>query len=89
MLVSQCIRRTPHNDESFLPDGVTVCSVMFVTTVLYMCVMRYVWNQHWILVLLFGIFIIIDLYFLAANAIKFLEGSLYSHKNLATQHLFS
>ncbi|CAF0761725.1 unnamed protein product [Adineta ricciae] len=55
--------------------GVTVCSVMFVTTILYMCVMRYVWNQHWILVLLFGIFIVIDLYFLAANAIKFLEGA--------------
>ncbi|UJR26449.1 hypothetical protein I4U23_007779 [Adineta vaga] len=55
--------------------GVTVCSVMLITTILYMCVMRYVWNHHWILVLLFGIFLIIDVYFLAANAIKFFEGA--------------
>ncbi|CAF1364347.1 unnamed protein product [Adineta steineri] len=55
--------------------GVTVCSVMCITTILYICVMRYVWNHHWCFVLLFGVFSIIDFYFLAANAIKFLEGA--------------
>ena len=59
-------------------DGVTVCSLMLITTVLYMCVSRYVWNHHWILVALFGIFLIIDLYFMAANAVKFFEGCLNS-----------
>lgn len=55
-------------------DGVTVCSVMLITTILYMCVLRYVWNHHWLLVTLFGVFLLIDLYFLAANAVKFFEG---------------
>ena len=55
-------------------DGVTVCSVMLITTILYMCVIRYVWNHHWILVILFGTFLIVDIGFLAANVIKFFEG---------------
>ena len=55
-------------------DGVTVCSVMLITTILYMCVIRYVWNHHWIRIILFGTFIIIDISFLAANVMKFFEG---------------
>lgn len=47
---------------------------MLITTILYMCVMRYVWNNHCIRVILFGAFLIIDLYFLAANVMKFFEG---------------
>ncbi|UJR22627.1 hypothetical protein I4U23_025668 [Adineta vaga] len=54
--------------------GVTVCSDMLITTILYMCVMRYVWKHHWIRVILFGLFLFIDVYFLAANAVKFFEG---------------
>ena len=73
MLVSHSTDR--NSIDSLSLDGVTVCSVMLITTILYMCVLRYVWNHHWILVTLFGIFLIIDLYFLAANAVKFFEGS--------------
>jgi K+ transporter len=54
--------------------GVTVCSVMIITTVLYMCVMRYTWGKPWYLVLLFGVFLIIDLYTLASNATKIPSG---------------
>lgn len=46
--------------------GVTVCSVMVITTILYMMVMRYSWLKPIWLVGLFGIFLIIDLYTLAA-----------------------
>lgn len=56
-------------------DGVTVCSVMVITTILYMCVMRYVWHNHWIRVTLFGLFLLIDLFFLSANVMKFFEGA--------------
>jgi K+ transporter len=62
------------NTKEFFLDGVTVCSVMFITTILYMCVLRYVWNHHWLSVLSFAVFLIIDLYFLAANAAKFFDG---------------
>jgi K+ transporter len=62
------------NTKEFFLDGVTVCSVMFITTILYMCVLRYVWNHHWFSVLSFAVFLIIDLYFLAANAVKFFDG---------------
>ncbi|CAF1257676.1 unnamed protein product [Adineta steineri] len=55
--------------------GVTVCSDMLITTILYMCVIRYVWKHHWLNVILFGLFIFIDISFLAANAIKFFEGA--------------
>ena len=48
---------------------------MLITTVLYMCVIRYVWKQHWIYVMLFGVFLLFDLIFLAANVMKFLEGA--------------
>ncbi|CAF1122433.1 unnamed protein product [Rotaria sp. Silwood1] len=55
--------------------GVTVCSDMLITSILYMFVMRYVWNNHWIRVILFGIFLIFDITFLSANIIKFFEGA--------------
>ncbi|CAF3164371.1 unnamed protein product [Rotaria socialis] len=55
--------------------GVTVCSDMLITSILYMCVMRYVWNNHWIRVALFGTFLIIDITFLSANVVKFFEGA--------------
>ncbi len=54
--------------------GVTVCSVMIITTALYMCVMRYTWRKPWYLVLPFGIFLIIDSYTWAANATKIPSG---------------
>jgi K+ transporter len=46
--------------------GVTVCSVMVITTILYMMVMRCTWLKPIWLVILFGIFLIIDLYTFAA-----------------------
>ncbi|CAF1466544.1 unnamed protein product [Rotaria sordida] len=55
--------------------GVTVCSDMLITSILYMCVMRYVWNNHWIRVILFGIFLIFDIIFLSANMVKFFQGA--------------
>ncbi|CAF1343571.1 unnamed protein product, partial [Didymodactylos carnosus] len=54
--------------------GVTVCSVMIITTVLYMCVMRYTWRKPLYLILPFGIFLIIDSYTWTANAIKVPDG---------------
>jgi potassium uptake protein len=54
--------------------GVTVCSVMIITTVLYMCVMYFTWNKPWYFVLPFGIFLIIDGYTWASNATKIPEG---------------
>lgn len=46
--------------------GVTVCSVMVITTILFMMVMRWTWLKPLWLVALFGIFLIIDLYTFAA-----------------------
>ncbi|CAF1366893.1 unnamed protein product [Adineta ricciae] len=46
--------------------GVTVCSVMVITTILYMMVMRYSWSNPIWIVILFGIFLVIDLYTFAA-----------------------
>ena len=57
--------------------GLTVCSVSVITTVLFMGVIRYVWKQSWIWVILFGLFLIIDCVFWAANAMKFIEGFIY------------
>jgi KUP system potassium uptake protein len=54
--------------------GVTVCSVMVLTTVLYMCVMRYTWHRNIFLVLPFGLFLIIDSFTWAANSIKIPNG---------------
>ena len=46
--------------------GVTVCSVMVITTILYMLVMRFTWSKPIWLILCFSIFLIIDLYTFAA-----------------------
>ncbi|UJR34903.1 hypothetical protein I4U23_027681 [Adineta vaga] len=46
--------------------GVTVCSVMVITTILYMMVMRFTWSKPIWIICLFGIFLIIDLYTFAA-----------------------
>ena len=54
--------------------GVTVCSVMILTTILYMFVMHYIWRKPWYLILPFGIFLIIDGYTWASNAIKVPQG---------------
>lgn len=54
--------------------GVTVCSVMIITTVLYMCVMRYTWHKPWYFILPFGLFLVIDAYTWAANATKIPSG---------------
>ncbi len=54
--------------------GVTVCSVMILTTILYMFVMHYIWRKSWYLILPFSIFLIIDAYTWASNAIKIPTG---------------
>jgi KUP system potassium uptake protein len=54
--------------------GVTVCSVMIITTILYMCVMRFTWHKNIFLVLPFGIFFVIDSFTWAANLIKIPNG---------------
>ncbi|CAF1461999.1 unnamed protein product [Adineta ricciae] len=54
--------------------GVTVCSVMVITTILYMCVLYFTWHKPWYVVLPFGLFIIIDMYTLASNVIKIPNG---------------
>jgi KUP system potassium uptake protein len=54
--------------------GLTVCSVSVITTVLFLMVIRSVWNKSIIYVILFGLFLIIDCLFWSANAIKFIDG---------------
>jgi potassium uptake protein len=54
--------------------GVTVCTVMILTTILYMIMMHYVWHKPWYLILPFGIFLIIDTYTWAANTVKIPQG---------------
>ena len=54
--------------------GLTVCSVSVITTILFMMVLNSVWKKSLIFVILFGLFLIIDCLFWAANAIKFIEG---------------
>jgi KUP system potassium uptake protein len=54
--------------------GVTVCSVMIITTILYMLVMHYIWRKPWYFILPFGIFLIIDSYTWASNAVKIPSG---------------
>ena len=55
--------------------GLTVCCDSVITTVLYLFVLRSVWRKHWLCVVLFSLFLIIDLLFWVANAMKFLEGA--------------
>ena len=47
---------------------------MIITTILYMCVLRYTWHKPWYLVAPFGIFLIIDSYTWAANVTKVPQG---------------
>ncbi len=54
--------------------GVTVCSVMIITTILYMLVMHYIWFKPWYFILPFGLFLIIDGYTWASNAVKIPAG---------------
>jgi KUP system potassium uptake protein len=54
--------------------GVTVCSVMIITTVLYMCVMHFTWHKKIYLILPFGLFLIMDSFTWAANSIKIPNG---------------
>jgi KUP system potassium uptake protein len=54
--------------------GVTVCSVMIITTVLYMFVMHYIWRKPWYLILAFSIFLITDGYTWASNLMKIPTG---------------
>jgi KUP system potassium uptake protein len=54
--------------------GLTVCSVSVITTVLFLMLMKSVWKTSVIFVIFFGLFLIIDCLFWAANAMKFLEG---------------
>ncbi|CAF1429572.1 unnamed protein product [Adineta ricciae] len=54
--------------------GVTVCTVMVFTTILYMCVMHYTWHKPWYMILPFGLFLIIDGYTWASNATKIPTG---------------
>ncbi|UJR18644.1 hypothetical protein I4U23_005552 [Adineta vaga] len=54
--------------------GVTVCTVMIFTTILYMCVMYYTWHKRWYMILPFGLFLIVDGYTWASNATKIPSG---------------
>ncbi|UJR20259.1 hypothetical protein I4U23_023390 [Adineta vaga] len=54
--------------------GVTVCSVMLITTILYLCVMYYTWHKPWYFILPFSLFLIIDMYTWASNATKIPTG---------------
>ena len=54
--------------------GLTVCSVSVITTVLFMMLIKTVWNKSVIHVILFGLFLLIDCLFWSANALKFIEG---------------
>jgi K+ transporter len=55
--------------------GLTVSSVSLITTILFLMVIRFVWNKSIIFLILFGLFLIIDLLFLSANLIKFIDGA--------------
>jgi KUP system potassium uptake protein len=54
--------------------GLTVSSVSVITTILFLMVIRSVWKKSYVFVILFGLFLIIDCLFLAANIIKFVDG---------------
>lgn len=54
--------------------GVTVCSVMIITIILYMCVMRFVWHKKIYFILPFILFLILDSFTWAANSVKIPSG---------------
>jgi len=55
--------------------GLTVCSDSVITTILYLTVLRSVWKKHFIFIILFSLFLLIDLLFWSANAMKFIDGA--------------
>lgn len=55
--------------------GLTVCSDSVITTILYLNVLRFVWKKNLIFVILFSLFLLIDLLFWSANAMKFIDGA--------------
>jgi K+ transporter len=55
--------------------GLTVCSDSVITTILYLTVLRSVWKKHFIFIILFSLFLLIDLLFWSANAMKFVDGA--------------
>lgn len=55
--------------------GLTVCSVSVITTILFLMIIKIIWKKHWIFVVLFGLFLLIDLLFWSANALKFIDGA--------------
>ncbi|CAF0977134.1 unnamed protein product [Didymodactylos carnosus] len=54
--------------------GVTVCSVMIITTVLFICVLKWTWQKSIWFILPFSLFLIIDLYTWAALSLKIPTG---------------
>lgn len=54
--------------------GVTVSGIMFLTTCLYMMVMRYTWHLALWKVLPFFVFLFVDSFFFAANITKVPNG---------------
>jgi len=66
--------------------GVTVCGVMVLTTVFYMLLMRYRWNYGIWTVVLFSLFLFIDVIFFASNIVKIPNGGWVS---LVTGSIFS
>jgi len=66
--------------------GVTVCGVMVLTTVFYMMLMRYRWNLAIWKVVLFALFLVVDIIFFASNLVKIPSGGWVS---IITGSLFS
>jgi len=54
--------------------GVTVCGVMILTTSLYIIVMTSVWHSHWLKIVPFFLFYIVDGPFFASNLTKIPQG---------------
>jgi KUP system potassium uptake protein len=55
--------------------GLTVCCDSVITTILYLNVLKYVWRKSLILIILFSLFLLIDLLFWSSNVIKFIDGA--------------
>lgn len=55
--------------------GLTVCCDSVITTILYLLLLRFVWNRHWIWIGFFTSFLLLDLLFWFSNVLKFLDGA--------------
>ena len=55
--------------------GLTVCSVSVITTILFLMIIKIIWKKSMFYVGLFGLFLVIDLLFWSANAMKFIDGA--------------